>query len=252
MCVRVLKIGDFFRVCAALIASLVISAALLLSPLFAGAATAGSVMSGGVVKETVQDAARHLSASKRALDLQTEISVKGDEEIRQGFWDRTFSFPSLPEMASFIFYGAIAVILVVICLTIRDNLWSLNRSRRLDIRGFEGSPQAVASTRMKHAQAEADDLARRGDFAEAMHLLLLQSVEELRGYLSISIASSLTSREILRRVLLSAEGRAAFSDIIARVEVSYFGTHRPGAEEYTACRRSFDMLTELLRGGLLQ
>jgi hypothetical protein len=100
---------------------------------------------------------------------------------------------------------------------------------------------------MERAQIEAEDMARAGDFAEAMHILLLRSVSELRRRVSAPIAESMTSREILKSVAISPEERAALSEIVAKVEISYFGAHRPEADEYAVCRRGFDALIELLR-----
>jgi hypothetical protein len=80
-----------------------------------------------------------------------------------------------------------------------------------------------------------------------MHILLLNSVEEMRRRLSTPIAASLTSREILARAGLTPTAGAALADIVGRVEISYFGGHVPGAEEYAACRRSFEKLAGWLR-----
>jgi hypothetical protein len=100
---------------------------------------------------------------------------------------------------------------------------------------------------METAQTGADDLARRGKFAEAMHALLLQSLSELRRHLHAPLAVSLTSREILHHIDLPPEGHAVFADIVERVEISHFGGRRPEAEDYVACRRSFDALARVLR-----
>jgi hypothetical protein len=63
------------------------------------------------------------------------------------------------------------------------------------------------------------------------------------------LSASSTSREILRHIDLSSEGRAVFADIVAHVEVSYFGMYEPGEEDYAICRRSFDTLIQTFRQG---
>ena len=80
-----------------------------------------------------------------------------------------------------------------------------------------------------------------------MHVLLLRSVNELRRRLGVSIAVSLTSREILYRVALSPAERSHLADIIASVEISYFGPHQPDEEDYLRCRRDFEALSQALR-----
>lgn len=203
-------------------------------------------------------AQRTLRGIERAQRLQTELP-SGPERMLPENEDPPWWFDRLPDFnlrvptggANVVFWVALIVIVVLLIPTLRANMWSDSRARRLE-GGGDGAediaPEAVA-TRMEQAQAEADDLARQGDFAGAMHLLLLQSLSEMRRRLRLSIAASLTSREILYRASLSPDGRAHFADIVGRVEISYFGTHRPGEVDYLACRRSYDALAEDLRRG---
>jgi hypothetical protein len=92
----------------------------------------------------------------------------------------------------------------------------------------------------------ADELAREGHYVEAMHVLLLKSLADIRQRLNEQFADSLTSREIMRRARLSDAGAAALRDIVLGVERSYFGEHPAGAAEYEACRRRFDALNAAL------
>lgn len=154
-----------------------------------------------------------------------------------------------PYIAKLLLWGAGIVFLVVIFMTLRDSLWSFSRSRRLQREGEEHFTPSSVAERMGKVQLEAEELVRQGSFTEAMHMLLLQSVIELRGYLGITIAASLTSREILQCVALSPEGKAGFADIVGRVEISWFGPHKPGEEEYLACRKSYEILEQALRQG---
>ncbi len=105
---------------------------------------------------------------------------------------------------------------------LRDNLPIFSRSRKI-VAG-EAAPAPVSPfSRMEEAQIEADELARQGRYSEAMHLLLLKSLNEIRRNLGINFAVSLTSREILRRIQLSDIGRRALGAIIQSVERSILG-----------------------------
>lgn len=192
-----------------------------------------------------------LRESERSLGLQTRMPT---EKVREenprkkpppsssGGWSMS------QQTASFTLWTAGGIMLVVLLLGLRKSLWSNSRSRKLGHGNddSEGAATEAAAARMDKAQFEADIYAERGDYAEAMHVLLLQSVSELRRRLDVSIASSLTSREILRHIGLSAQSHAMFSDIIGRVEVSYFGNYRPGPQDYQACRRSYEGLAASL------
>ena len=170
------------------------------------------------------------------------------DNSRKSYRPLSLGGPIVELIAQLFLWGSVAVIVIIIFMALRDNWRKADRSRRLERREAPemGSTGAEAWNRMGQAQADADELARKGLFAEAMHILLLQSVSEMRRRLDVTIAASLTSREILNRVGLSPEGRTCFADIIGRVEISYFGIYKPGVDEYTACRRSFEMLSGTL------
>jgi len=105
----------------------------------------------------------------------------------------------------------------------------------------------TATSRVLAAQAEperdrtfdeVDALAESGAFTEAVHRLLLLVQERLRGRIEHGLQVSLTSREILRRARLHAEGATAFATLVAAVEVSLFGMRAANAATYALCREN--------------
>ena len=228
------------------VAAAIIFAAALCGEAFAGAA-APPVSSA--------DARRYFEESAARRDLQVEMPLDVTEpepssaRMNKIFdWLGKLNIRGLSrENATVLFFCAMGVIAAVVIANARSNMWSFSRARKLLAESENAGTGAVA--RMETAQAEADDLAGSGSFAEAMHVLLLRSVSEMRRRLDSPIAESLTSREILRQTDLSPEERGVFETIVGSVEISYFGSHRPGEDEYETCRRSFDDLTELLRAG---
>ena len=99
------------------------------------------------------------------------------------------------------------------------------------------------------ATVKADDLAGQGRFVEAMHLLLLQTLTDLRQRLRVEFADSLTSREILRHAQLSDPNRMLLRDIVARVEWCHFGGYPAALADYVACRQSFEALLASVGNG---
>lgn len=191
-----------------------------------------------------EDLSRRAKAALRLsvlrLGLQTEFpNASRSSKI---FPARNFSIS--PTVATYILYGSGFVIAAAVFMALRSG--SFDRSLRASSIPEEPLSASVAE-RMEKIRIEADELARSGNFAEAIHALLLQSLAELRRYLQTPLSSSLTSREILRHVSLPSEGRSVFADIVERVEISYFGAYRPGEEDYSVCRQSFDVLTRTLR-----
>lgn len=243
---------------------IVLAAMLWVAPVFADTSVPRD-LSPAEHAELAQKAEKAFQSAAKSLKIQTDMP--GDNPFSLDGMDSTKNqYNNAPEkqrkerkpwnftpgMAKVVLIIVIAIIVIIILVTLRNNLWSDSKSRKIVKKKENGGDETgseATSLRMSQAQSEADELAAQGLYAEAMHVLLLQSVSELRLRLSVSIAVSLTSREILQRIGLAPQGHADFADIISRVEISYFGYHQPSANDYTACRNSYDSLTDILRKG---
>lgn len=88
--------------------------------------------------------------------------------------------------------------------------------------------------------AEADALAARGLYAEASHLLLLRSVQDIEKRQPRALRVSLTTREIAALKALPDAARPAF-DLIGRiVERSLFGGAPVDARDFAECRGAYE------------
>ncbi|CAM5765897.1 hypothetical protein LMIY3S_01637 [Labrys miyagiensis] len=193
----------------------------------------------------------------RDLDLQPDLPGNKNEVVTPRTEPRQTERPRsrfgdfmLGDFIRFLLYGALAVGIAFAIWTMRDRLPTLGR-RRLVARqeGVQAARDATVE-RMVVAQMEADELARQGRIAEAMHALLLRSLIEVRRRLNVSFADSLTSREILRALSLPELGKLSLADIIRRVEVVYFGEHPASEQDYAACRESYERLTQAMQARL--
>ncbi len=97
---------------------------------------------------------------------------------------------------------------------------------------------AVAATSLE----QADRLARRGAYGEAIHLLLLHSLTELDRRLEAAFAPSLTSREILGRLSLREDAKAALARIVTSAELDHFGGRASSESDYLSCREAYRRL----------
>jgi hypothetical protein len=182
------------------------------------------------------------------LDLQTELPREPEPELPgwlvaiQYWLTRLYAWMSSPWFT--LLSSTLGVALVLYMFRDSIPIWRFGRhwGWGQDAGGDEDarlrSPAAAIST--------ADELAGQGRHAEAMHVLLLQSLADIRRRLDEQFADSLTSREILRSTSLSEQGRASLREIIVRVEWTYFGQRPAGAADYMACRASFDRLLQAL------
>lgn len=115
------------------------------------------------------------------------------------------------------------------------------RLRRRTIDDNEAAVGALATDadreRLNSALAEADGLASREAYGEALHLLLLYCLNELRRRFGFGLPASLTSREILGLSVLPELRRHGLSAIVSAVEISYFGGRPVDGATYRRCRQ---------------
>lgn len=91
--------------------------------------------------------------------------------------------------------------------------------------------------------AEADALAAAGRFAEAVHLLLYRSVEDIEGRRPGLVRPAMTSRDLAEARDLPGAAREAFSLIARAVEISLFGGRSIDAGAWQQCRTAYAELT---------
>jgi hypothetical protein len=94
--------------------------------------------------------------------------------------------------------------------------------------------------------ASAEALAAAGRYREAIHALLLQTLEALSR--AARLAPSLTSREIVARVPVPPRAREALDGLVDAVEVTYFGGQDPAEPDYRACLDRFHVFLDSYRG----
>lgn len=91
---------------------------------------------------------------------------------------------------------------------------------------------------------EADALAAQSRYGDAVHHLLIRSIEDIDRRRPQVLGPSLTSRDIAAIEGIPAGPRAMFARIAAVVEASLFGGQPVGAEQWAACRAAYDDFAE--------
>jgi hypothetical protein len=194
--------------------------------------------------QTPADIARAARDLPHALDLQTELPrLKPDE-------DTSTSGPlSLSEeLVRILLWTAVIAGAGVLAYYVYEVLPAGRAGRQ----GWDDAADgAFGAARRADAAARvaADELAAQGRFVEAMHVLLLQGLDDMRTRLDLRFADSLTSREIVSRANAPGGAKTALRDIIQGVERAYFGDHPVDRSDYDACRRSFLALDSSLSAG---
>ena len=86
---------------------------------------------------------------------------------------------------------------------------------------------------------EADHLAQQGRYAEAVHLLLFRSIEDIQHRVEGGVPRSLTSREIGDMRHLPDAARLALKPIIRIVERSFFGAQTVDSHSWDSARAHY-------------
>ena len=151
-------------------------------------------------------------------------------------------FAALGPILSYLFWGALILALLgVVVLIAREVGW-------IDWAGAGGKKKAQASADQYRPEAEvahalladADALAAQGQFAEAVHTLLLRSIEDMRRFRPHSVRPAATSRDLAGLGVLPEAARPAFELMAEAVETSLFGGRAVDAHRYEACRKAYE------------
>jgi hypothetical protein len=138
--------------------------------------------------------------------------------------------------AAALFVGAI------VYQRVRHGEWRLPRRRRAVAVEAAAEEEAQWTPEAAPARAwlqEADALAARGLYAEAVHHLLFRSVEDIARRRPRLVRPALTSRELAAASAIPAAARDLFARIAALVERSLFGGRPVGEPDWTSARAAY-------------
>jgi hypothetical protein len=141
--------------------------------------------------------------------------------------------------AKYIFWGFLAIVVgTIIYMILReftDIRWPWRKSAIAEDE-LEWVPDAAPARALL---AEADALAARGHYAEAAHLLLLRSVEDIEKRKPDILKPSSTSREISVAPGLPEKAQTTFAFIARQVEASLFGGRAIDSAGWDQCREAY-------------
>ena len=137
--------------------------------------------------------------------------------------------------------AAAALLLWILVDRVRNGAWRWPRWRRAPVAkavdgGSEWAPDAAPARAWLR---EADALAEQGHYAEAVHHLLLRSVEDIARRRPTLVRPALTSRDIAAAEGMPGAARAIFAGIARIVERSLFGGRAVDARDWSEARTAY-------------
>jgi len=144
-----------------------------------------------------------------------------------------------------LFYGICVILVASIVWFIFRNLIEaripgLRRKRSEGIEESVAEPYRPDAVAARSLLEEADALAAAGRFAEAVHLLLFRSIEDIQSRREGGVPRSLTAREIARLEALPDRARRGLAPIIEIVERSFFGGRDVDGTGWQSARASYE------------
>lgn len=161
-------------------------------------------------------------------------------------WLRDFFEWSAPALKPLLWVGAAVLLLIILYHFVpafADWVDNLRFGRKRATGDYEETIGVAEAGRARARLADADALAAAGRFAEAIHLLLYRSVDDIDGRRPGLVKPAMTSRELAEAADLPAVARGAFSRIARAVEISLFGGRAIDERAWTECRSAYAELT---------
>lgn len=156
--------------------------------------------------------------------------------------DPWFSLGFLGPLFQLLFYGILALAVAYILYLILNAVVIAKRSHVKADKAEDIPDIPVYQPNAETARVlmdDADGLAAKGNYAEAVHILLFRSIQDIEDKRPHHVKRSLTSREIASLSILSPKARDVFSQIGRLVENSFFGGKPLGAEDYELSKAAY-------------
>ena len=141
-----------------------------------------------------------------------------------------------------LFWAAIAVLIgLILYFVAREIIHHYRKEGAQGKAADDGIPDwRPPVARARALLSDADRLAAEGQYAEAIHLLLFRSIEDIDAKRPHAVKPALTSRDILDLEALPSVARQSLSRLVTTVEWSFFGARPVGAADFSACRRAYE------------
>jgi len=166
--------------------------------------------------------------------LRGNVEAQGGHEVTVG--------PGLATFANALLWVGVAIVgaLVVIWLVRRLSGYQGDTRARTDGEASDDVDEGRVVADLGRLRASAQELASQGRYAEAIHALLLLTINELREKRARVVAPAFTSREIVSTLKMPPDALRALSTLVDSVEITLFGGRSASRAHYDACLAEFD------------
>lgn len=153
---------------------------------------------------------------------------------------KLFSLDAGP-LPSVILIGLALILLAMIVARLRSGGWD-RLLRPAASAAQEELPATVRQDQLRERLHDADRFAAAGDWAAAIHILLLISIDLLRLRIGQAIPAAMTARELVGRAQVPDTSRVDFAGLVSASELCHFGGRPADRSLYDRCRVHYERL----------
>ena len=150
-------------------------------------------------------------------------------------------FIDLGPFVNYLLIGLVVVVLVILVLRLMSGEWSLRHWAEPPA-AEQQAPGTARHEQLRERLQSADREAVSGDWASAIHILLLTSIDLLRRRVGQDVPDAMTSRELVGETRQPIETREDFAALVAAAELCHFGGRAADRSLYERCRGHYERL----------
>jgi hypothetical protein len=138
--------------------------------------------------------------------------------------------------------GALVIAVAMIAMRLLGGGWGW--SRKAEGGDAEATPGQARTERVEVIARldDADQAAADGDWARAIHILLLTSIERLRRHTGQGVPVALTARELIHHMRLGEQARGDLAALVGAAELCHFGGRPADRALYERVRTHYERL----------
>ena len=172
----------------------------------------------------------------RHSELQFEFARRVEPEPPNWLKRLGELFQHLGPVMEVLFWAVLAAMAGFLLFVLLREIWRRMQKETPHTPAPQWQPKAAGARALL---ADADRLAAEGRHAEAVHLLLFRSLDDIEAWRPRLLKPALTARDIAALDVLPGAARRAFAHIAQVVERSFFGGGAVDALQYQACRDAY-------------
>lgn len=163
---------------------------------------------------------------------------------RESFTLPSFSLDlDLSTLLLFLLGGVVVTLVALIIVSAVHRVW-IRRDDPRDEVVARTTENPVEIALVVPSEDEVDRLAAAGRYSEAIHLILLRSIDVAIRTTSAIVRPAATGRELVSQLPIPDDSRSALRRLVRAVEWCHFGGAEATREQYEACRADHRAIAE--------